>query len=143
MLWYLRRSIKTGGITSSSGSSRTYHRNEKPRSFWLIFSMYSLLTICLLFFTIIFAIRFGVVDIRDAVRTNNVEAVKKYLDRDGDMNAKDERGYTPLLYAARFGWKEIAELLIAKGADVNAKVLEGGTTLHLAAGKAARELSNC
>ena len=44
------------------------------------------------------------------------------------------RGWTPLHFAARDGYKEIVELLIAKGADVNAKDNDGGTTpLHHAA----------
>jgi len=38
-----------------------------------------------------------------------------------DVNAKTDVGTTPLFYAAAIGHKEIAELLIAKGADVNAK----------------------
>ena len=40
---------------------------------------------------------------------------------------------TPLHYAAWEGHKEIAELLIAKGADVNAKDKNSATPLHLAA----------
>ena len=37
------------------------------------------------------------------------------------VNAKNEGGLTPLHTAAMNGHKEIAELLIEKGADVNAK----------------------
>ena len=48
------------------------------------------------------------------------------------MNAKDEDGYTPLHSAAGFGQKEVAELLIAKGADVNAKLDDGRTPLDWA-----------
>ena len=44
------------------------------------------------------------------------------------MNAKDQNGKTPLHYAAWKGHKEIAELLIAKGADVNAKTKSTGKT---------------
>ena len=142
MIWYLRKAIKTGKITSSSGSSssasariRTYHRDEKPKSFWLTVSIYSLWTLCLFFFTVLFAIRFGVVDIHDAVSTYNVGAINKYLATGGDVNAKDERGHTPLHYSARLGYSKIIALLIAKGADVNTKVLNGGTPLHLAVGE--------
>ena len=50
------------------------------------------------------------------------------------MNAKNDAGFTPLHHAAVFGRKEIAELLIAEGADVNAKEDEYGITpLHEAA----------
>ena len=38
-----------------------------------------------------------------------------------DVNAKDKHGYTPLHNAALEGHKEVAELLIQNGADVNAK----------------------
>ncbi|MBT4900873.1 MAG: hypothetical protein HON54_03060 [Verrucomicrobia bacterium] len=46
------------------------------------------------------------------------------------MNAKgDFDGWTPLNYAAWYGRKEIAELLISNGADVNAKDEDGKTPL--------------
>ncbi len=41
------------------------------------------------------------------------------------MNAKNNRDMTPLYHAAVKGHKEIVELLIAKGTDVNAKVALG------------------
>ena len=55
----------------------------------------------------------------------DIEAVKKHLDAGADVNAKDDQfGGTPLHHVTVKGHKEIAELLIAKGADVN--VLDGG-----------------
>ena len=39
--------------------------------------------------------------------------------------------------AARFGQKEVSELLIAKGADVNAKTINGITPLDYAEGETA------
>jgi cytohesin len=48
------------------------------------------------------------------------------LDAGADVNAQDnDIRWTPLHVAAAFGHKEIAELLIAKGADVNAKSKRG------------------
>jgi len=47
---------------------------------------------------------------------------------------------TPLHAAAIRNHKEIAQLLIAKGADVNAKNKYGGTPLHYAATKEIAEL---
>ncbi|MDE1045670.1 MAG: ankyrin repeat domain-containing protein, partial [Nitrospinaceae bacterium] len=44
----------------------------------------------------------------------------------------DEDGHTPLHQAALDGQKEIAELLIAEGADVNAKDRGGQTPLDWA-----------
>ena len=49
------------------------------------------------------------------------------------MNAKTSKGLTPLDVAAESGYKDFAELLIAKGADVNVKDDTGGTPLHYAA----------
>ena len=58
----------------------------------------------------------------DAAEKGNIEAVKWHLDAGADVNAQDnDIRWTPLHVAAAFGHKEIAELLIAKGADVNAK----------------------
>ena len=48
------------------------------------------------------------------------------------MNAKDENVETPLHLSAAFGHKEIAELLIAEGADVNAQIMFGQTPVDYA-----------
>ena len=48
------------------------------------------------------------------------------------MNAKDDDGSTPLFNAAVGDHKEIADLLIVKGADVNAKDDVGDTPLDVA-----------
>jgi len=52
------------------------------------------------------------------------------------VNAEDDKGITALHSAAMMGHIEIADLLIAKGADVNAKdEITGWTPLHYAASK--------
>ena len=53
------------------------------------------------------------------------------------MNAKAEYGWTALHYAAN---KEIAELLIAKGAEVNTKSDSESTPLHFAALNGRKEI---
>jgi ankyrin repeat protein len=47
--------------------------------------------------------------------------------------SKNGEGFTALHYAASYGYREIAELLLAKNADVNAKTGKGNTPLHYAA----------
>ena len=53
------------------------------------------------------------VDIHQAAKAGNIEAVKQHLAAGADVNKRDN-GETPLHYAAIKGHKEIAELLIAE-----------------------------
>ena len=60
------------------------------------------------------------VDIHEAARTGNIEAVRQHLAAGVDVNAN--LGETTSLNVAAFeGHIEIAELLIAKSADLNAR----------------------
>ena len=70
------------------------------------------------------------VDIWKAAVQGDIEAVKRHLATGTDVDVKG--GWmviTPLHMAALNGHKEIVELLIAKGADVNAKAEDGETPL--------------
>jgi ankyrin repeat protein len=70
----------------------------------------------------------------DAANEGNIAA-------GADVNAKDdEYGWTPLIWAADGGHKNVAALLIAKGANVNAKS-EGWTALHSAAEEGYKEIA--
>ena len=70
----------------------------------------------------------------EKVATEDIGAVKEYLDAGTDVNATNHLGWTPLQVAAQEGLNEIAELLIATGADVNVKRGDTGwTLLHYAA----------
>ena len=71
----------------------------------------------------------------EAIKLGVVDKVKRFLTKDPALvNAKDGSSEsTPLHLAANKGNKEIAELLLAKGADVNAKDKFGWTPLHEAA----------
>jgi ankyrin repeat protein len=72
----------------------------------------------------------------DAAEVGNIDAVKQHLAAGTDVNARDKDGWTPLHPASYEGHQEIVELLIGKGADVNAKVefgpLQGMTALDSA-----------
>ena len=80
-----------------------------------------------------------------SVVKGQIEEVKQHLAAGADVNSKDM--YTeplgidgdydvfgkPILHiAAELGHEEIVEMLIAKGADINAKAIVGGTALDFA-----------
>ena len=69
-----------------------------------------------------------------AASVGNIAVVKQHLAAGVDVNVNAQRndGWTPLHTAARFGQKEVSELLIAKGANVNASDNRGGTPLDAA-----------
>jgi ankyrin repeat protein len=69
------------------------------------------------------------VDIHEAAGTGNIEVVKQHLAAGTDVNARHKSGGLTPLHLATRSRKEIAELLIAKGADVNAKAGGGSTPL--------------
>jgi ankyrin repeat protein len=67
----------------------------------------------------------------DAVRVGDTGKVESLLtEQPQQINARDDRGLTPLHSASIRGYKEVVELLIANGADVNARDNDGNTPLH-------------
>ena len=73
------------------------------------------------------------ISIHDATRTGDIEVVKQHIAAGTDVNAKTALDkWTPLLLAAWYGHKEIADLFIANGADVNANGADGRTPLDWA-----------
>ena len=69
------------------------------------------------------------ISIEEAAMDGDIEAVKQHLAAGADVNAVGIHWGTPLQFAAKAGHKEVAELLIAEGADVNAKIRGGWTAL--------------
>ncbi len=74
-------------------------------------------------------------EIHDAAKKGDLDKVKSLLKANPDLvfNKDDnDDGLTPLHMAAIAGYKEVAELLLASKADVNAKGKNGWTPLHAA-----------
>ena len=66
---------------------------------------------------------------------NPAERIKQLLAYGANPDIKDSQGFTPLHICCRNGWKghkEIAEILIKAGADINARNKYGSTPLYLA-----------
>lgn len=70
----------------------------------------------------------------DAAKAGDVEALKAELRSGGDVNAAQGDGFTSLHWAAKTGNREVADVLIAAGADLRATTRLGGhMPLHVAA----------
>ena len=75
------------------------------------------------------------ISIHRAAWEGDIKAIEQQLAAGKDVDAKDDLyGDTPLLWAAGLGHKGVVEMLITKGADVNAKADGGWTPLHYATG---------
>ena len=73
-------------------------------------------------------------DMHTAVISGDLEAVKQHIEAGTNINEKEPlSGATPLISAATFGKKEIAQTLINAGADLSASNNDGATALHVAA----------
>ena len=57
----------------------------------------------------------------NAIRSDNQTAVAKLLTGGADVNTRDSRGNTPLMYASAVGSEDMMRKLLAAGADVKAR----------------------
>jgi uncharacterized protein len=55
----------------------------------------------------------------EAIRAENISAVKDLISTAGDINQQDEQGWTPLNWAAGKGNLELVKLLVNNGADIS------------------------
>jgi len=80
-------------------------------------------------------------EIHDAAKNGDLGRVKALVKDNPDLVfSTDNDGWTALHYAAFNGKKDVAELLLADHADVNAKDNKGLTPLHFAAGRDHRDV---
>ena len=75
-------------------------------------------------------------EIHDAAQVGDLAKVKSLVGKNHDiLSSRDERGITPLYYAALNGRTEVVRFLIERGSDVNEALSNGMTPLHVAASK--------
>ncbi|CAH1268205.1 integrin-linked protein kinase-like isoform X1 [Branchiostoma lanceolatum] len=80
-------------------------------------------------------------DIFTQCREGNAMYVRVWLDNtEHDPNQGDDHGFSPLHWAAREGRLNIVELLIGRGARINACNMGDDTALHLAASHGHRDV---
>lgn len=77
------------------------------------------------------AVSLNAAALHDAVRAVNTTKVQTLLKTDVDINERDEKGNTPLHYAARVGRLAIIRLLVEQGADVTIENQAGRTPLDI------------
>ncbi len=73
-----------------------------------------------------------------AIRSGNAAAAKSLLAHGADVNARDPKGATALMYSAIYSDADCLKLLLDKGADPNAANDLGSTALMWAAGDLAK-----
>jgi ankyrin repeat protein/tRNA A-37 threonylcarbamoyl transferase component Bud32 len=72
------------------------------------------------------------VDILEAIKKDDLPAVKDFLNQGTSVNEKNKAGFTPLHVAAQQGNREIAEYLISAGARVSIRNQYGYPSSHYA-----------
>ncbi|MBK9496119.1 MAG: sigma-70 family RNA polymerase sigma factor [Xanthomonadales bacterium] len=80
--------------------------------------------------------------VRLAIQQGNAELVSSYLDLGGDVNARDQRGRTPLILAAIKGDIDLCRILLGRGADVHSIDEEGLSAIAYATGKGLAEVAS-
>ena len=79
-------------------------------------------------------------DFLEAAKRGDLPEVKRLIVDGADVNTKNNRGVTALMFASHGGYPEVVQELLAVGADVNAKNNYGSTALMVASTKGNREI---
>ncbi|HEY0090767.1 MAG TPA: ankyrin repeat domain-containing protein [Candidatus Lokiarchaeia archaeon] len=79
-----------------------------------------------------FGIKYSPNDFINKAVEGDLYATKLFLSAGMDVNTKDEKGMTALMWAAFMGKKDVLNLLLKKGADKNIIDKEGNSIMHFA-----------
>ena len=147
LVYFVIKGIKTGELrtTTNGGSSYITKRKNKPKMFWFFVGV-NLIFVFAILFGIFYWVFIGAGILKanhelfNAVRQLDIEAVEQAIADGANINAKSS-GLASLHLATIQGQHRISELLIASGADVNAKSDESGTPLHYAANHGNKEIA--
>ena len=58
-------------------------------------------------------------DIFEAIKNDDLDFVKSYVEQGGDVNKRDKKGSTPLMIASFFGRLEIVKFLVENFRGIN------------------------
>ena len=73
-------------------------------------------------------------DLHRIVKAGDIDGLKKALaGKNAKVNARDARGWTPLMHAANKGYALLVPPLLKAGADPNIRLADGATALFMAA----------
>ncbi|WP_207690024.1 ankyrin repeat domain-containing protein [Desulfonema limicola] len=82
--------------------------------------------------SIFFLFCFGCANIHKASLSGEIDKVLVYIQNKGDLNVRDKKGNTPLMYAVSSKNIRLMDILISNGADVNINNKKGQTALDMA-----------
>jgi len=77
-------------------------------------------------------------DLLKAAMFDDMEAVKAFIESGADINQTNDYGQTALILACNYDYEDLAEYLIAQGADPNVQGQDGGSALMAAASNSAK-----
>ena len=120
------------GISTNVPDSRAVEgpgRIAPPRLLWRIIGL--TMAVVVLVATAAPAVQASV--LHRAVKAGNLDGVTRVLAASADVNARDKRGRTALMYAVDKGYVLLVEPLLAAQADPNVRGPDGATALYIAA----------